>query len=278
MTERAVVGAADLPDIATFWIGPRLPDFHRLCVASWMAQGHRVRFFSYEPVDNLPPGVESCDAETVFPRARLADPALKMHVVIQSDIWRLAMLQKGLGVWCDPDVLLFRPISRPSRLLLGVERHGSPCVAVMWWPADHPCLAEIMAVFDRVGLGPWSYAKPRWRRFLKLLQGRRPHFRDYSWNHWGRHAFEYYVKRYKLQDLLSPYQSFYSPEAYDERPFIATSYGHLLEDPRVVGLHCFYKPDAAFRAAPADSLIGWARERYRDAVQGAAPPGSAGGR
>lgn len=253
---------AERPALCTFWIGPRLPDFHHLCLKSWLAMGHPVRFYSYDPVENLPEGVERLDAETVFPRARLEDPALRIHFVIQSDIWRLAMLQRGLGVWCDADVLLLRPIPRPKRLLLGVERHGLPCIAVMWWPPDHPALAEIMAVFDRVGLGPWTYAKPVWKRLQKAVAFRKPDFTDYPWNHWGRHAFEYYVKKFKLQGEQLGYKSFFSPEVYKGELFRAHPFQHLLDDPEVIGLHCFFKRDEAFQAAPEGSFIHWAKRRF----------------
>lgn len=255
-------GAVERPTLCTFWIGPRLPDFHRLCLKSWLAMGHSVKFYSYEPVENTPEGVELLDAETVFPRARLEDPALGVPLVIRSDIWRLEMLRKGLGVWCDADVLLLRPIPHPERLLLAVEQHGLPCIAVMWWPKDHPALSEIMAVFDRVGLGPWAYAKPIWKRFQKLITFRKGDFSDYPWNHWGRHAFEYYVKKYKLQKDLLGYMSFFAPEVYKGELFRAQPFQHLLDDPQVIGLHCFYKPDAEFQAAPEGSFIHWAKQRF----------------
>lgn len=224
--------------------------------------GHSAKFFSCQPVENVPDGVEICDAETVFPRARLADPELRIHMVIQSDIWRVAMLRHGLGVWCDADVLLLRPIPQPKRLLLAVEHHGAPCVAVMWWPKDHPALAEILAVFDRVGLGPWAYAKPIWNRFLKRITFRKPDFTDYPWNHWGRHAFEHYVKKHRLQEALTGHKSFFSPEVYNGELFEARSFQHLLDDPDVIGLHCFFKVDAAFQAAPDGSFIHWAKQRF----------------
>ena len=259
--ETAEAGA-DLPTLCTLWIGPKLPDFHHLCLKSWLAMGHPVRFYSYDPVENVPEGVQICDAASVFPRSRLEDPELKMHPVIRSDIWRIAMLRRGLGIWCDADVLLLRPIPRPKTLLLGVEHHGLPCVAVMWWPKDHPALAEIMDVFDRVGLGPWSYAKPIWKRFQKFIAFQKRDFTDYPWNHWGRHAFEYYVKKFNLKDQQLGHRSFFAPEVYAGELFQARPFQHLLDDPEVIGLHCFYKPDAEFQAAPEGSLIHWAKQRY----------------
>ncbi|MCX8999273.1 hypothetical protein NOF55_19390 [Rhizobiaceae bacterium BDR2-2] len=256
---------ADLPTLATFWIGPRLPDFQKLCLRSWRSMGHPVRFYAYEPVANLPEGIECLDAEAVFPKAALDDPKRNIPTVIKSDIWRLAMLQKGLGIWCDSDLLLLRPIPRPDRLLLGVEQHGLPCVAVMWWPKDHPALTAMLDAFHRDALGPWAHLKPRWSRFVKRLRGEPTDFSDHPWNHWGRHACAYYVKKYKLEPLLLGYKSFYSEEAYSDTPFRDHPFRHLLDDPQVIGLHCFRKQPEWFENAPPGSLIAWARDRYANA-------------
>lgn len=250
------------PTLCTFWIGPRLPPFQNLCLRSWLALGHRVQLFSYEPVENAPEGVILRDAADVTPWRRLSTPDRPVHMVIQSDIWRLAMFQKGEGVWCDSDLLLLRPIPRPDRLLLGREHDGKPCIAVMWWPAEHPAVAEILEVFDRGGLGPWAYAKPRWKRFLQVLQGKPHSFGDYPWNHWGRHAVEYYIKRYRLQDLVLGYKSFYWPVIYDRYLFEVNPFEEIILDPEVLGLHCFHKPADAFEAAPPGSFMHWAKERF----------------
>lgn len=261
-TGSGVAASAVRPTLCTFWIGPRLPNFHNLCMRSWLAMGHPVKFFSYEPVANVPDGVELRDAADVYPRERLDDPALRIPLVIKSDIWRLAMLQRGEGIWTDTDVLLLRPMPMPGKILQAVEHHGLPSISVLWWPADHPALKEILAVFDRLGLGRWAYAKPVWNRFLGLLTGRPPAFADYPWNHWGRHAFQYFTRKYGLRGELLGSKSFFPPQVYDRSLFVAKPFRHLLDDPEVIGLHCFFKEEGAFEAAPEGSLIHWAKARY----------------
>lgn len=253
--------AAPPPVLSTLWIGPRLPEFQNLCLRSWMAQGHPVHFFAYEPVENVPDGVVQRDAAEVTPHERLFGPDRQTHIVIRSDLWRWAMFQKDFGIWCDSDVLLVRPIPRPERLLLAPEHDGKPCIAVMWWPPDHPAIGEILDVFDRKALGPWAYAKPRWKRFLKFVRGKPGDFWDYPWNHWGRHAVEYYIRKYRLRDELLSYKSFYWPVIYDDYLFAANPFEHIVEDPEVLGLHCFYKPADGVRDAPPGSFIHWAKTK-----------------
>ena len=47
-----------LPELHSLWIGPRLTWLEQLCLVSWLAHGHRAVLWTYEPVENLPPGVE----------------------------------------------------------------------------------------------------------------------------------------------------------------------------------------------------------------------------
>lgn len=264
MADEATSGAlgTEPPTLSTFWIGPRLPDFQNMCLRSWLAMGHPVQFFSYDPVANVPEGVRVRDAEEVFPRAELDDPARDVHVVIKSDIWRWAMFQKQEGIWVDSDVVLVRPIPQPRRLLLGREERGVPCIAVMWWPHDHPAVTHLLDVFHRNGLGIWAYAKPRWKRFQNLVLGRPNSFHDYPWNHWGRHAVEFFLLRYGLKKEVLGYKSFYWPVVYDDYLFQNNPFQHILDDPEVLGLHCFRKSDDWFHAAPEGSFMHWAKRQY----------------
>jgi hypothetical protein len=60
-----------LPDIHMFWHGPALSRLERLCMASFVANGHTVLLHAYEPPANVPNGVTICDAAKVLPRERL---------------------------------------------------------------------------------------------------------------------------------------------------------------------------------------------------------------
>jgi hypothetical protein len=46
-----------LPDIHMFWHGPALSRVERLCMASFVANGHTVLLHAYEPPTNVPKGV-----------------------------------------------------------------------------------------------------------------------------------------------------------------------------------------------------------------------------
>lgn len=248
--------------IGTFWIGPRLPDFQRLCVASWVAQGHEVRFFSYEPVANLPPGIIERDAADVMDRALIVDDAPELRACTRANLFRLAMLQKGEGVWCDSDLLLLRPLPAFEDILIGEEKNGKLCNAVLWLPPDAPLLSEIITAFLARGMPPWTYGKPRWKRFWKTLLGQEFKMSDYPKHQWGRHPLEYYVKHAGVAAKVQPWARFYYPVIYDDYLYKANPFQHIVDDPAVAGLHVFHKPEALFRDADPESFMAWAKARY----------------
>ncbi|MEO1329523.1 MAG: hypothetical protein AAFW46_07670 [Pseudomonadota bacterium] len=255
--------------IATFWIGPRLRDFEHCCMRSWLAMGHPVKFFSYEPVANVPPGVELCDAERILPRRVLFDeaPELDKKPFTRANIFRLAMLRRGEGVWCDSDYCMFRPLPAFTDILVGREQNGKLCNAILWLPPEHEILPAVLDAFQARSVPPWSYAKTRWQLALVSLSGRTRKLSDYPKHQWGRHVLEYTVAKYGLEDQVKDYKAFYYPVIYDDTLFKPMDYQSIMADPEVYGLHVFYKTPKAFAAAGPGSFVGWLKATYGDTLE-----------
>ena len=54
-----------------FWHGPPLSRIERLCMSSFVANGHAVKLHVYDEPQRVPPGVTICDATAVLPRDQL---------------------------------------------------------------------------------------------------------------------------------------------------------------------------------------------------------------
>ena len=135
-------------NIASLWIGGRLSWLEQLCLKSFADAGHRTTLYSYEPIDNVPEGVETADArsvydpETVLRHTRTGSPA------IHADVWRLHLMQKTDEVWVDADVYCHRPFDQSTDHVFGYEKPGLVCNAVLRLPENSPALAELLAFFD----------------------------------------------------------------------------------------------------------------------------------
>ena len=58
-----------LPAIHTLWVGPSLGPLERLCLTSWVRQGHDVVLHAYDRLD-VPRGVTVMDAAGLCPAFR----------------------------------------------------------------------------------------------------------------------------------------------------------------------------------------------------------------
>ncbi|MEM9783589.1 MAG: hypothetical protein AAF899_14075 [Pseudomonadota bacterium] len=255
------------PTIGTFWTGPRLRDLDHLCIRSWLAQGHSVKFYSYEAVANVPPGVELCDARDVMDPATIREraPELAKKPFTQANLFRLAMLMKGEAVWCDGDLALLRPLPPFRDLLLGREKNGKLCNAILWFRPDHPLMPTVIDAFLARSMPPWSYAKPRWRRLISRLTGKGANLDDYPKHQWGRHPLEYFVAREGLADQVKDWKAFYYPVIYDNWLYEPNAFDHIVNDPAVSGLHIFRKRMPPRNAAPG-SFVAWLFDTYGDTL------------
>lgn len=137
-------------DICTFWYGRRLRMIDRVCLASMVRCGMRVKLYSYDEVENLPSGVERREAHPFLS----LDVFRRLHprgidgVAIQqfSDIFRIMLMKHGQGFWLDTDVLLLKPfdfaanepyVARENRCRVGVS--------AMYFPRNHPVIGEFEA-------------------------------------------------------------------------------------------------------------------------------------
>jgi hypothetical protein len=103
------------------WIGRSLSHIEQLTVRSFMASGHTFRLWVYEPVDNVPAGVEVCDANTIIPSGQIfrykyanAFGHGKGSVSGFSDVFRYKLLYDQGGWWVDMDICCIHPFQFDS--------------------------------------------------------------------------------------------------------------------------------------------------------------------
>lgn len=98
------------------WIGPLLSNIELLTIRSFLAAGHIFRIWIYEPVSNIPEGVEVFDANSIIPSDQIfrykyanAFGHGKGSVSGFSDIFRYKLLYDQGGWWVDMDICCIAP-------------------------------------------------------------------------------------------------------------------------------------------------------------------------
>jgi hypothetical protein len=249
--------------IATTWFSEVIPPLHALCLASWMYHGYEAVVYSYrDKIEGLPSGTTLRDGQEILSQEHMdAFMQGRKGFAHFSDIFRMELLNRGLGVWCDADYLMLQPLPICDEIMIGRERNNWPCNAVMWMPPNHPIARGLLENYYRGGLAEWTYIKPRWHALIAKMRGREYTIDDLPNGHWGRHALDYYVRRLKLSNNLLPQDAFFAEETYTGELFEPKPFDRLIDNPEVYGLHLFWKRKQN-DAPEAGSFYAWAKEKY----------------
>lgn len=91
--------------IQGFWAG-NLSEMERLCIRSFVANGHDFHLYTYDQLVDVPAGCIVKDASEIVPHD---DIGKFTHLQQFADYFRYALLRKHGGWWVDMDVICLKP-------------------------------------------------------------------------------------------------------------------------------------------------------------------------
>ena len=93
----------------SLWIGPRLSTMERLCIRSFLANGHEFHLFVYDEVADVPAGTVVHNAGEILERSRIFTYAGNGSVAGFANMFRYKLLLDRGGWWVDLDTVCLRP-------------------------------------------------------------------------------------------------------------------------------------------------------------------------
>ncbi|MDP2494217.1 hypothetical protein Q8W25_09355 [Shimia thalassica] len=208
---------ANLPEIASLWIGGKLSWLEQLCLKSFADAGHHTTLYSYEPIPNVPEGVHAGDAEEIFPSTPMFRHARTGSPAIHADLWRLNMLKKTDKIWVDADMYCYRPFNFTRQSVFGWEKENLVCNAVLGLPRNSKALDAMLEFFeDEYAIGPWL--KPWQQKELQAEKdaGRAVHMTEQNWGFTGPAAVTYFLQQSGEIKYAEPVSAFY-PISFKDR-------------------------------------------------------------
>lgn len=153
------------------WIGPALAPLHQLCLLSAVQAGHRVRLFSYGELAGVPGEIEQADAREIFPPSAIIRHHKTASPSIFADRFRYEIMRRGLGAWCDTDVLFLKPLLAEGPMICGWESTSLVGNSVLHFEAGSPVLEELhRRAMDDYPVPRWYWPPHRaWLRLRKHL-------------------------------------------------------------------------------------------------------------
>lgn len=259
-----------LPDIVTFWHGP-LDTLRRTCLRSQLAAGHKVTVYSFDPIPDLPAGVQNSEAEAILPHAfseKLRPPqpdgSWRDWTTLQfSDFFRMRLMAMGLGLWLDADVFLLKPVEfDPAKPYFAWERRRRLGNSVLHLPRDHMIVRAFEALMEQDELTPeWLSLSHRLSFAMQRLRGGSQRVSDLRIAIYGPPALTILARRSDDLRHALPKKSFYAVHSEPRLFFEPSNFSGIIDDPDVIGLHISGKGRSKQPPVPG-SLYAWAAERF----------------
>jgi len=106
--------------VRSLWIDDSINLMQRICINSFIEQGHTFYIYTYGEISNLPDRVIVCDAEPIIPRS-LVFKDVKNSYATFSDWFRMNLLYLYGGWWVDMDVVCIKPFTHRESFVFASE-------------------------------------------------------------------------------------------------------------------------------------------------------------
>ncbi len=203
-----------LPVVNAIWIGSKLGSIHAACLTSFVVAGHRTVLHCYQRPEDTPAGIELADARKLMPESAVISYRKSGSFSLFSNIYRLKILEAGLGLYVDCDVFCLKPI-QDKDFIFGFETDTGLNGAVLKLPSDSRVLKDFLAAaVDRSFIPPW-YKKSRRRQlgFRKAI-GFPVTVDRLPWGTLGPRALTYFAEESGVLSHGAPIDVFY-PVPFD---------------------------------------------------------------
>lgn len=107
--------------IQGLWVGTELSVMERMCINSFLRNGHRFHLFVYSDVENIPAGTVVQDGEEILPASAIFRYRDNGSYAGFSNFFRYELLWKRGGWWVDLDTICLRPFHFADEYVIGSE-------------------------------------------------------------------------------------------------------------------------------------------------------------
>ncbi|MDA0323916.1 MAG: glycosyltransferase [Verrucomicrobia bacterium] len=140
--------------IQGLWIGDRLRLNEQLSIKSFLAHGHEYHLYAYDPVEGVPDGVLIKDATEIMPRESIFQFHTGSYAMF-ADHFRIHLLLKRGGWWCDLDMICLRPFDLEDEVVVISEpedgyKSAALTNGIMKFPVDAPFGQACLEFLNRV--------------------------------------------------------------------------------------------------------------------------------
>lgn len=113
-----------LPIIQSLWIGDDLTNMEKLCIQSFIDNGHEFHLYTYTDIGGIPEGTIVKDGNEILPESEIFKTKHRSSVSKFSDWFRYALLSKHGNFWVDMDLICIRPFNFTDEIIFRAKERG----------------------------------------------------------------------------------------------------------------------------------------------------------
>jgi hypothetical protein len=110
------------------WVGEAISNLHRMCVESFLKNGHCFVLYTYGPVKNLPEGVVVKDANKIVPASLIYQ--YDGSYAGFSDLFRNKLLFANGGWYVDLDIFCLKRFDVPSEVVFSMDHYHPDTIEI----------------------------------------------------------------------------------------------------------------------------------------------------
>ena len=115
-----------LPVIQSLWIGKKLSIMEKLCISSFLQNGHPFHLYVYDDVTGIPEGAIIKDASKILHPDRIFKYKDHDSYAGFADLFRYKLLFEKGNYWVDTDVICLNPFLHDTEYVFASERLLQP--------------------------------------------------------------------------------------------------------------------------------------------------------
>ena len=200
-------GANMLPIIQSLWVGDPLSNLEKLCIQSFLDNGHEFHLYVYDDVHGIPDGAKIKDGNEILPASDIFFTR-KKYIAPFSDWFRYALLYKRGGFWVDMDTVCIKPFDFKEEIVFGCAQSSRHAIGVIKFPKNHFLMQKMeYASRHHTEIQPWDDKTDKQRKKKQhLLNSGKERI---SYQSLGNHSWDKAVRYYELEKYSKPYMYFY---------------------------------------------------------------------
>jgi hypothetical protein len=151
--------------IQSLWVGDRLSAMERLCISSFLRNGHPFHLYVYQETAGIPPGTVVLDGNAILPASRIFTYREHQTYAGFANFFRYKLLLERGGWFVDADLICVKPFHFDQDYVFSSEGIGGlqlPNVGALKVPPGSAVMRYAWEACEKMNPGElkWSQCGP----------------------------------------------------------------------------------------------------------------------